>query len=144
MTPIIHRLSLLTTLAACSPAPQTSVMPAPSGVACLTGQESMIRDALTFGLSIPGGGMVSDSAWDAFLAERVTPAFPSGFTVLSANGQWREATGVVAREPSRVIVVIHPPSHGADSSLAGIRSEYMRRFRQEAVMWERTSACVGF
>jgi hypothetical protein len=104
----------------------------------------MVRDALTFGLSIPGGAMVSDSAWDGFLADLVTPAFPSGFTVLTAHGQWREASGYVAREPSRVVITIHPASAEADASLEQIRREYLRRFRQEAVMWERSSACVGF
>lgn len=133
---------LAVALAGCRQA-APAVAPAPSG-SCLTGQAPMIRDALTFGLSIPGGGMVSDSAWDGFLAELVTPAFPSGFTVLAANGQWREASGLVAREPSRVIIAIHPASAEADASLERIKGEYLRRFRQEAVMWERSSACVGF
>lgn len=103
-----------------------------------------MRDALTFGLSIPGGATVTEGDWDAFLADQVTPAFPSGFTVLSAAGQWREATGNIAREPSRTVIVLHPPSAEADRKLEEIKREYMRRFQQEAVLWERTAACVGF
>lgn len=129
-------------LVACSPQPTVTTSPAPT--TCGTGQESMIRDALFFGQSIPGGGLIADSAWQDFLAQRVTPAFPAGFTILNAAGQWREESGAIAREPTRILVVVHTPSAGTDSTLRGIKADYMQRFRQEAVMWERTSACVSF
>ncbi|HWA17173.1 MAG TPA: DUF3574 domain-containing protein [Gemmatimonadales bacterium] len=128
-------------LAACGP---TAVAPAPAPVACGAGQQAMVRDALFFGQSIPGGGTVADSAWEAFLAESVTPAFPSGFTILSAVGQWREDSGHIVREPTRILVLLHPPSAGTDSTLRGIKAEYIQRFRQEAVLWERTGACISF
>lgn len=88
--------------------------------------------------------MIADSAWDAFLAERVTPAFPSGFTIVAASGQWREATGLVTREPTRILLVVHPPSSATDSTLLGIKADFMKRFAQEAVMWERTGTCISF
>jgi hypothetical protein len=104
----------------------------------------MVREALYFGQSTPGGGMIADSAWEQFLAERVTPAFPAGFTILAASGQWREASGHVTREPSRILVIVHPPDPGTDSTLRALRAEYIKRFSQEGVMWERSSACVSF
>ena len=104
----------------------------------------MVRDALFFGQSIPGGGLIAEGEWERWLAEQVTPAFPSGFTVLAASGQWREATGAIAKEPTRILVLVHPPSAGTDSTLRGIKADYMQRFLQEAVMWERTAACISF
>jgi hypothetical protein len=135
--------ALFSVLTACSQSPPT-VAAAPAPLHCTAGQETMIRDALFFGQTVPGGGVVADSAWESFLAQRVTSAFPSGFTVLQATGQWREATGNIAREPTRILVLVHPPSAGTDSTLRGIKADYMQRFRQEAVMWERTAACISF
>lgn len=104
----------------------------------------MVRDALTFGLSIPGGGTVTDSTWERFLAEAVTPRFRSGFTVLSASGQWQEETGLIQREPSRILLLFHLPEPVVDSSLLQIKQTYMTDFRQEAVLWERSATCVSF
>ena len=88
------------------------------------------------GRSIPGGGEVSDNDWEEFLNDTVTLRFPEGFTVLTGRGQWREASGKVAKELSQVVVFLYKKS---DRELAGkniedIRQEYIRRFRQEAVM----------
>lgn len=130
-------------LAACAPSHPT-VSAAPSSPGCVVEQASMVRDALFFGQSIPGDGMIADSAWEAFLVDRVTPAFPTGFTIIEASGQWREATGHVAKEPTRILLVVHPPSAGIDSTLTAIKAEYLKRFAQEAVMWERTGACISF
>lgn len=134
-------LAGLALVIACTP---PSVTAGPAAVACASGQAAMIRDALFFGQSIPGGGMIAEHEWEAFLAEQVTPAFPSGFTILDASGQWREATGTIAKEPTRILVLLHPPSAGTDSTLRGIKADYMQRFRQEAVLWERTTACISF
>ena len=47
------------------------------------------------------------------------PKFPDGFTVIEGTGQWKGRSGVVA-------------------------GEYKRRFRQEAVLRERSPACARF
>ena len=39
---------------------------------------AMVADRLFFGRAIPGGGLVSEAEWTAFLAEVVTPASPTG------------------------------------------------------------------
>ena len=103
-----------------------------------------VADRLFFGRSIPGGGLVSDSAWSAFMAEVVTPRFPDGLTVWRADGQWLEAGGVLARESSMVVEVAHPASEAADASLRAIAEEYKRRFRQEAVMRVTTPVRMRF
>ena len=88
------------------------------------------------GMSIPGGAMVSDEAWEKFLADFVTPLFPDGFSILSGRGQYREASGTIAKEPSHVLVFLYKK---ADRKAAGlkveqIRSEYKKRFAQESVL----------
>jgi hypothetical protein len=87
---------------------------------CASGQELEIRDALYFGLTIPGGGEISASDWESFLAGTVTPAFPSGLTILEAKGQWREASGRVRAEPTRVVVLYHENSPDTDEGIRGI------------------------
>ncbi len=92
-------------------------------------------ERLYFGRNIGDSLAVTDSAWDAFLAEVVTPRFPSGLTVWSARGQWRDAAGRVEREPSFVLEIVHGSrAPDVEAALAGIVAEYKRRFRQEAVL----------
>jgi hypothetical protein len=132
------RLALALALGACAPAVHAN---APARVGQ---QEAWIADRLYLGRSMPGGGMVSDEAWAAFLAEVVTPRFPGGLTVLRGDGQWRDARGVLVREPSFVLEIIHPAGAAADAALDEIAAEYRRRFRQESVMRVRAPADVRF
>lgn len=128
-------------LMACGP-PQPANGPWP--VACLTGQTSAIRDALYFGFTTPDGTRISEAEWQTFLRDAVTQAFPAGFTVLEGAGQWLGASGAVVREPSRVVVLLHPASAEADERIRDVVRRYRQEFRQEAVMWERTAACLSF
>ena len=118
-------------LAACArtPAPTTAATP-----------EKVVADQLFFGRNIPSGGTVSDSAWAVFLAEVVTPRFPDGFTVTRGEGQWRGANGVIEREAGFVFLVHHSPGVPPDSVFEAIAREYIRRFRQEAVLRSRSAA----
>jgi hypothetical protein len=94
-----------------------------------------VADQLFFGRSVPGGGgVVSDSAWSAFLRDVVTPRFPAGLTVLRAEGQWREDDGHIGSEESFVLEIVHPAGPAADADLREIAEEYKRRFHQLAVM----------
>ena len=144
--PLPYRASTLATglvlaLAGCRPAPGgASVAP----LSCAPGQTLQLRDALSFGLTIPGGGEISIAEWDDFLATTVTPLFPTGLTAFTATGQWREASGQIRSEPSRVVILIHDLSSTANESIRQIIARYRERFHQEAVMWERSQTCVSF
>ncbi len=112
---------------------QQTARPAPQAV---VRSESYNRTELYLGMSIPGGGTVSEAAWEQFLSEVVTPMFPDGFTVLGGRGQYREASGTIAKEPSHVLVFLY---RKADRKVAGtkietIRGEYKKRFSQESVL----------
>jgi hypothetical protein len=93
-----------------------------------------ISQRLYFGRSIPGGGSVSEGEWNSFLAEVVTPRFPAGFTVWRAEGQWQGDDGVIVREATFVLEVIHAPVETAELAVREIVSEYRQRFQQEAVL----------
>ena len=103
----------------------------------------MLRAELLFGLRRPDGRASSEAAWRRFLAARVTPRFPDGLTVLSANGQWRGADGRVLREPSRVLVILTEASAGTLDALQAIRTEYRAAFGQESVGLVLSRACAA-
>lgn len=134
-------VALLLGFSGCHPAGPS---PTPAPLTCAPGQTLQLRDALYFGLTIPGGGEIPLAEWDDFLASTVTPLFPSGLTAFTATGQWREASGEIRTEPSRVVILIHELSSVANESIKQIIARYVERFRQEAVMWERSQACVSF
>jgi hypothetical protein len=104
----------------------------------------MIRDTLYFGRNRPDGGKVSDAEWRTFLDTVITPRFPDGLTVTKATGQWRGASGRIERERSEVVTVLHPGDTSARAKSAEIVAEYVQRFRQEAVLRERTVSCARF
>ncbi|MGJ7603834.1 DUF3574 domain-containing protein [Variovorax sp. LT1R20] len=131
---------MLTALAGCSALPSAPT----AGGTCDTGFDAFERDTLFFGRAIPAGGQVSDAQWAGFLDATVTPAFPQGLTVLDAVGQWRGASGGVVREPSKLVVLLHPRSEKDDAAIAGIIDTYRKNFGQEAVLQERQSVCVRF
>ena len=100
------------------------------------GSEKYIRTELYFGRNIPSGGAVSEADWQKFVDEIVTPRFPDGLTVLDADGQWRGKDGSIAREESKVIVLLYPRKQRKimNAKIEEIRAEYKKRFAQEAVM----------
>jgi hypothetical protein len=112
--------------------------------AALSRDTSWVSDVMYFGMSIPGGGVVSDSAFDGFVRDVVTPRFPEGLTMWAAHGQWRGAERRIVREDSRVIQVVHPPTAVADSAVEAIAVEYKRRFAQESVLRVRSRVEVRF
>ena len=87
---------------------------------------------------------VDASEWEAFLAERITPRFPAGFTVFDAYGQWRAPQGDIRRLSTKVVVILHPPTHEAEQAIEAIRKEYCSAFNQVSVLRSTTPALVSF
>ena len=129
--------------AACAPHPAATPAPT-SAIACASGDTALVRDVVYFGRNRPDGGTVSDAEWQGFLDEVVTPSFPNGFTVVEATGQWKGQSGMVERERSEIVTVLHTGSEADRLAVAAVAGEYKRRFRQEAVLRERTTTCAHF
>ena len=119
------------------PLPQTRAVARPPGCA------ERVQQRLYFGLTGPAGP-VPDAAWDAFVADEITPRFPAGLTVVSASGQWRGADHRVVSEQSRVVEIVHDGSAALDLGVAEIVALYKRRFKQDSVMVARTRVEVCF
>jgi hypothetical protein len=113
----------------------------PALARCAIGDTALVRDVLYFGRNTPAGTELSDSAWQQFVDEVLTPKFPAGLTIWDAAGQWRGASGQVERERSKVLTLLHAGDSRSDSLVAEAVGEYKQRFAQEAVLRERTSTC---
>ena len=90
--------------------------------------DGSVSDRLFCGLSIPGGGAVTQEQLDAFVADTVEVRFPDGFTIWRARGLWRGGAEDVV-----VFEIVHPADAALDAKVAEIAREYRRRFAQEAV-----------
>ena len=112
--------------------------------ACPEGTERFVEYRLFFGRAKAGAEVVSDAAWDRFLAAEVTPRFPDGLTVLDGAGQWRNAEGIVERERSKLLVVIAPPGPGPLGRTAEIAEAYKRGFGQDSVLRVVRAVCAAF
>jgi hypothetical protein len=138
--------SLLALAAAAGALAATAFRPAgASSVAtCAVGDTALVRDILYFGRNTPGGAELSDSAWQQYVDEVLTPRFPAGLTIWDAAGQWRGASGKVERERSKVLTLLHAADERSDRLVAEAVGEYKRRFTQEAVLRERVTTCSRF
>jgi hypothetical protein len=92
-------------------------------------EPAVLSERLFCGLSIPGGGTVSQQDLETFIAEVVEPRFPQGFTMWRAQGRWRGGS-----EETMVLEIIHPLDARLAEAVGEIANEYRRRFKQEAVL----------
>src|SRR5262249_62013000 len=102
-----------------------------------------VRTTLYFGLS-HSGGTISQTEWDAFLHDQVTPRFPQGLTVWEADGQWRRPDATVGRERAKVLLLVHDGKAKAQAALNEVVSKYKESFHQESVLWESAKVCAAF
>ena len=111
---------------------------------CPAGTEPFAEYRLFFGRSQGNIEVVSEEAWRAFLADEVTPRFPDGLPVLDASGQWREGSGEIVRERTKLLLVLAPPGADAMRRTDEIAEAYKQAFGQSSVLRVVTEACVSF
>ena len=105
--------------------PVASVVSAPLSAA--DAPAALVRTELYF-------GRVSPVDWDRFLAQIVTPRFPDGLTWYDTHGQWQNPSGIVTKEDSCVLILIHAATPEKDCSVQEIRTEFKRRYHQQSVL----------
>jgi Xaa-Pro aminopeptidase len=125
--------------AAGTPSPAASGAPEPS---CGLASAVQLRTTLYFGLNRPKG-RVTEKDWQVFLKNDVTPRFPQGLTTWDAFGQW-QSQGVIDRERSKVLLLVHPDTQEARESIQAVIARYRRLFEQESVLWEIARVCASF
>jgi Protein of unknown function (DUF3574) len=107
--------------------------------------ESFARTELYFGLSKANGSIIGDTDFGTFIDQEVTPRFPDGLTVLSGFGQFKNAKGLIVREPSRILVLFYPVNQPENNQkLEAIRAAYKATFQQESVLRADAIACIAF
>jgi len=94
------------------------------------------RTELYFGRDKPDGSVVSDDEWKSFLDREVTSRFPDGFTTLDGAGQYRDKSGKIIKEPSKVAVFLYAKKDRktAGAKIDEIRAAYCKQFDQESVL----------
>lgn len=92
------------------------------------------RTELYFGRNRPGG-VVSEEEFQHFLEVEVTKLFPDGLTVLSGLGQFKDSSGTIVKEQSKIVILFYPLSdRQADREVEDIRTAYKGQFQQESVL----------
>ena len=99
---------------------------------------------LFFGRNRGDVEVVSDAVWRAFLAEEITPRFPDGLTVLDAAGQWRDASGTIVRERTKLVLILAEPGATGMQRTEEIAQAYKEAFGQESILRVVTTACASF
>ncbi len=103
-----------------------------------------IKTEIYFGEDEPGGKHVSLKAWRAFLSTVITPRFPKGMTVLEAYGQMQHRGGRIEKQPSRVVVLVHPPGAAMEQRIREVIAAYRARFENAQVMRLRAPVQAEF
>jgi hypothetical protein len=92
-------------------------------------------------------GEISESNWQSFLADVITPRFPLGLTVINANGQWQGPGGAITHEASKVVMIVYANDDSAayrSAKIGTIDSLYKARFNQESVLRLRSIVQASF
>lgn len=122
---------------------QAQKAPPARHVACATPDAVFIRTTLYFGLG-KRLGWISAHQWRSFLRNEVTVRFPQGFTVLDAQGQWRGENGLIMRERSKVLLIVHHDTAEAWNDIHALIALYRERYDQESVLEEDAEVCATF
>ena len=101
------------------------------------------RTELYFGLSKPNG-VVTEEEFQNFINTEVTPRFPNGLTLLSGKGQFKDSTGTITIEGSKLLILFYIFDTESNSRVEQIREAYKKTFQQESVMRADEQSCVSF
>jgi hypothetical protein len=107
-------------------------------------EKILTKDELYFGLSKPGGKTVSEVEWQLFLNRVITPRFQSGLTVIDAYGQYLNSSGKLAREKTKLVILIYENSPIKSSQIAEVIASYKQTFQQESVLRVTTTIKASF
>ena len=107
-------------------------------------QKTLIKEELYFGLSKLGGKTIYEVEWQQFLNRVITPRFKDGLTVVDANGQYLNSSGVLVKEKSKLIILIYEENSTKNKMVKDTISNYKQTFQQEAVLRVTSNVKVSF
>ena len=132
VTSVLTVLTMALALGACATGPLLT---------CLPGETPAVLDTAYFGTAETTRA-VTMTEWREFIDSVVTPRFQDGLTSWQASGQWRSA-GVVKREVSHILRIVHPDDERSELAFREIISRYKARFQQETVLRVRSLSCMS-
>ncbi|MBE9187960.1 DUF3574 domain-containing protein [Microcoleus sp. LEGE 07076] len=105
---------------------------------------NFLKDELYFGLTKPGGEIVSEAEWQEFVKTIITPRFREGLTVLDGSGQFLNSSGILIREKSKIVLLIYEKNSEKNRYIQEIIETYKRTFQQESVLRTTSEVKVSF
>ena len=111
---------------------------------CRAPLEPWAQVELYFGRGLGGDAIVSEEAFDDFLAQVVTPLFPDGLSVIDVAGQFRDDAGTIVREPTKLLILLVPDAAEVASDVETIIADYKERFDQQSVLRAEQPVCIAF
>ena len=111
---------------------------------CQAPLEPWTQVELYFGRGLGGDAVVSEVAFEDFLAEIVTPLFPDGLSVIAVAGQFREEDGDIVQEPTKLLILLVPDVAAVALDIETIIAAYKERFDQQTVLHAEQAACIAF
>lgn len=106
--------------------------------------EIFARTELLFGLSRSNAPNITEEEFQGFIDLQVTPRFPEGLTLLAGNGQFKDSTGNIVQEGSKLLILLYPFSKNRSALVDEVRAEYKSAFQQESVLRVDEHSCVSF
>ncbi len=106
--------------------------------------EFFARTELLFGLSRSDGPDITEQEFKNFIDAKVTPRFPDGLTLLSGDGQFKDASGTIIEEGSKLLILLYPFSQQNSKLVEHIRDDYKELFQQQSVLRIDDLSCVSF
>jgi hypothetical protein len=103
-----------------------------------------MRTELVFGMSRSSGPDITETEFQGFVDDQITPRFPEGLTVLSGNGQFKDASGAIVQEKAKVLVLLYPFTKQSINLVEAVRAEYKAMFQQQSVLRIDEQMCVSF
>ncbi|MFH7596145.1 DUF3574 domain-containing protein [Streptomyces racemochromogenes] len=93
-----------------------------------------------------GNPPITEEEFNRFVADVITPRFPSGLTLQEGRGQWRDKEGDINREKSYELTVMYPVREAAarNADIEYIRRLYCKTWELESVGRADVRAQVDF
>jgi Protein of unknown function (DUF3574) len=103
-----------------------------------------MRTELVFGMSRSAGPDITETEFQSFIDNQITPRFPDGLTVLNGNGQFKDSTGAIIKEKAKLLILLYPFTRASSRKVDDIRGDYLKMFQQQSVLRTDEEQCVSF
>lgn len=117
---------------------------AATALQCRAPLEPWTQVELYFGRGLGGDAVVSEQAFQDFLASDITPFFPDGLSVIDVAGQFRDRQGTIVQEPTKLLILLVPDVVAVAPDLDTIIAAYKERFDQQSVLHAEQPVCIAF